>query len=101
MPMWNLDATEKQALLRRFLRYVNIDTQSDDGSEAHPSTEKQKDLARLLADELRGLGCTDARMAESGHVYATVPSNLPAEHPAAGKVPALGFLAHLDTYPGT
>jgi tripeptide aminopeptidase len=101
MPIWTLDATEKQALLRRFLRYVSIDTQSDDGSEAHPSTEKQKDLARLLAEELRGLGCADARMAESGHVYATVPSNLPAGHAAAGKVPALGFLAHLDTYPGT
>jgi tripeptide aminopeptidase len=101
MPTWNLDAAEERALLQRFLRYVKIDTQSDDGSATHPSTEKQKDLARLLVDELKTLGCADATMAESGHVYATVPSNLPAGHPASGKVPVLGFLSHLDTCPGT
>ena len=101
MPIWTLDSAEKQALLDRFLRYVRIDTRSDDGSATQPSTEKQKDLARLLVDELKTLGCADAAMAESGHVYAAVPSNLPAGHPARGRVPALGFLAHLDTYPGT
>ncbi len=99
--MSGLHATEQSALLARFLRYVRMDTQSDEGSSASPSTDKQKNLARLLVDELKTLGCADAWMAESGHVYATVPSNLSPEHPAAGKVPVLGFLAHLDTYPGT
>ena len=101
MPTWNLDAAEKRALLERFCRYVKLDTGSDDGSETHPSTEKQKALARLLVDELKKLGCADAKMAESGHVYASVTSNLPAAHPSGGKLPALGFLAHLDTYPAT
>jgi tripeptide aminopeptidase len=101
MPTWTLDPDEKQALLERFLRYVKIDTRSDEGSQAHPSTEKQKELARLLVDELAALGCADAGMTASAHVYASVPSNLPAGHPAEKQVPALGFLAHLDTYPGT
>jgi tripeptide aminopeptidase len=101
MSIWTLDPAEQQGLLARFLRYVKIDTRSDDGSETHPSTEKQKDLGRLLVDELQALGCADATLAPSGHVYASVPSNLPAGHPAADKVPPLGFLAHLDTYPGT
>ena len=96
-----LNAEEQQVLLERFLRYVKIDTQSDEASLAHPSTEKQKDLARLLVTELNALGCVDGIMAEAGHVYAVVPSNLPADHPAKGRLPPLGFLAHLDTYPGT
>ncbi|HEY5281725.1 MAG TPA: peptidase T, partial [Polyangia bacterium] len=101
MPTWNLDPSEQHALLERFLRYVKIDTQSDDNSPSNPSTQKQKDLARLLVAELKALGCFDATLVESGHVYATVPSNLPAGYPAHGQVPVLGFLAHLDTYPGT
>lgn len=101
MPIWTLDPTEKRALLERFLRYVVIDTASDDGSATHPSTEKQKDLAQLLLDELRALGCADVTMAASGHVYATVPPNLSGEQAASRRVPAIGFLAHLDTYPGT
>jgi tripeptide aminopeptidase len=101
MPSWNLDAVDRRALLERFLRYVRIDTQSDDGSASHPSTEQQKDLARLLVDELQALGCADARMTDSGHVYASVAARLPTGHPARAKVPVLGFLAHLDTYPGT
>ena len=99
--MMTLHPTEQRALLERFLRYVQVDTQSDEDSPSHPSTDKQKDLARLLVDELKALGCNDATMAESGHVYATVPSNLPPGHRAAGRAPVLGFLAHLDTYPGT
>jgi len=99
--MITLHATEQRALLERFLRYVQVDTQSDEGSTSSPSTEKQKDLARLLVDELKVLGCSDATMAPSGHVYATVPSNLPPGHRAAGRVPVLGLVAHLDTYPGT
>ena len=99
--MITLDPSEQRALLERFLRYVQLDTQSDEDSPSQPSTEKQKNLARMLVDELTNLGCPDAVMADSGHVYATVPSNLPPGHPAAATVPVLGFLAHLDTYPGT
>jgi tripeptide aminopeptidase len=97
--MITLQPTEQRALLERFLRYVQVDTQSDESSLTHPSTDKQKNLARLLVGELKALGCMDAVMAESGHVYATVPSNLPPV--TASRVPVLGFLAHLDTYPGT
>jgi tripeptide aminopeptidase len=99
--MISLQPNEQRALLERFLRYVQLDTQSDESSPSYPSTDKQKNLARLLVGELEALGCADAWMAESGHVYATVPSNLPPGHPATDKVPVLGLLAHLDTYPGT
>jgi len=78
--MISLQPSEQRALLERFLRYVQVDTQSDESSPSFPSTDKQKNLARLLVDELKALGCTDAWMAESGHVYATVPSNLPPDH---------------------
>jgi tripeptide aminopeptidase len=97
----NLDATDRRDLLDRFLRYVQVDTQSDENSTASPSTEKQKNLARLLVDELRALGCSDAQMTEWGYVFATIPANLPAGHPATGKVPTIGFIAHVDTYHGT
>ena len=70
-------------------------------STASPSTEKQKDLARILAEELKRLGCVDATVDEWGYVFATVPANLPANHPAAEKVPAIGLVAHMDTYHGT
>ncbi len=99
--MITLRPAERRALLERFLRYVQVDTQSDEGSMTHPSTDKQKDLGRMLVDELRALGCDDAAMAETGHVVTTVAANLPDADAAAGKVPVLGFIAHLDTYPGT
>jgi tripeptide aminopeptidase len=98
MPAISLSPAETRDLLARFLRYVKIDTESDESSPSYPSTEKQKDLSRLLVDELKGLGVDDAVLTESGHVLGTVPSNLPA---GAAKVPVLGFLAHVDTYPGT
>ncbi len=101
MPVWTLDSPERQALLQRFLRYVAVDTQSDENATCSPSTEKQKNLARLLVDELRGLGCGDAAMAPTGHVTASLPANLPDGHPAKDRVPAVGFLAHLDTYHST
>lgn len=96
-----LDATDRQELLERLLRYVRVDTQSDENSTSSPSTEKQKNLAKLLAEELRSLGCSDAVMDEWGYVYATVPGNLPKGHKAAGKVPTIGLIAHVDTYHGT
>ena len=96
-----LDANDRRELLERFLRYVQVDTQSDENATASPSTAKQKDLARLVAEELKALGCGDATMDEWGYVFATVPGNLKAGHPAAKKVPTLGLIAHLDTYHGT
>jgi tripeptide aminopeptidase len=98
VPVFAISKQEQDGLLARFLRYVQIDTQSDDSAECFPTTEKQKDLARLLVDELKALGCTDAAMDQWGYVMATVPSNLPSGCPA---VPTIGLIAHLDTYPGT
>ena len=77
----------------RFLRYVQIDTQSDPQSKSFPSTEKQKELSRLLAAELKQLGVADAHMDEWGYVYATIPSNTDK------KVPVICFCAHVDTAP--
>jgi len=96
-----LAASDRKELLDRFVRYARIDTQADENSTSSPSTEKQKNLARVLVEELRQLGCTDASMNEWGYVFATVPGNLPSGHPASGKVPAIGLLAHMDTYHGT
>jgi len=80
-------------VLERFLRYVRIDTQSDPESPTTPSTEKQKDLGRLLAQELRDLGITDAHLDEHGYVYATLPANTDK------KVPVVCFCSHMDTSP--
>ncbi len=77
----------------RFLKYVTIDTQSDPGSATVPSTEKQKDLGRLLVTELQNIGITDAHLDEHGYLYATIPSNV-------GKsVPVICFCSHMDTAP--
>jgi tripeptide aminopeptidase len=97
----NLNSHQQRQLLDRFLRYVQVDTRSDENSKTSPSTEKQKDLSRILVEELKDLGCTDATMNEFGYVFATVPGNLPDGHPAAGRVPTLGLIAHVDTYFGT
>lgn len=77
----------------RFLRYVQIDTQSDHQSSTFPSTEKQKDLSRLLVEELKQIGIADAHLDEWGYVFATIPSN------SAKKVPVICFCAHVDTAP--
>ncbi|HEX5131416.1 MAG TPA: peptidase T [Candidatus Krumholzibacteria bacterium] len=89
--------TAKESVLDRFLRYVKIDTRSDEDSKTFPSTDKQWDLLRLLHEELIGLGLKDTSIDENGYVFATVPSNLPPEH--AMKVPVIGFIAHVDTSP--
>ena len=94
------DANDRQQLFERFLRYVKVDTRSDESSESSPTTEKQKDLSRMLVEELKTLGCDDAEMNEWGYVFATVPENLPADHSAAGKTPTIGLIAHVDTYFG-
>ncbi len=77
----------------RFIRYVQVDTQSDPLSDTHPTTAKQKDLGKILADELLAIGLTDAHMDEWGYVYATIPSN------SDKKVPVICFCAHMDTAP--
>ena len=77
----------------RFLKYVKIDTQSDPNSKSNPSTEKQKDLSRLLVKELLDLGIADAHLDEWGYVYATIPSN------SDKNVPTICFCSHVDTSP--
>jgi tripeptide aminopeptidase len=77
----------------RFMRYVQIDTQSDPLSETQPSTEKQKNLSRLLVDELKEMGISDAHLDEYGYVYATVPATINK------KVPVICFCSHVDTAP--
>ena len=79
-------------LLDRFLRYVAVDTQSDENSESQPSTGKQLVLLEMLRDELRALGL-EAELDQWGYVMATLPSNL--DH----KAPAIGFIAHVDSSP--
>ena len=74
----------REPLLDRFIRYAKIDTQSSDTSTSYPSTEKQKDLLRVLVDDLKAAGLADAAMDEWGYVMATLPSNVPADHPARG-----------------
>lgn len=80
-------------LLDRFLRYVQIDTESDPHATSFPSTEKQKDLAKMLVDELQEIGLSDAVMDAWGYVFATIPSNI------SKNVPVVCFCAHMDTAP--
>ncbi|HLP68970.1 MAG TPA: peptidase T [Rhizobium sp.] len=80
-------------VLDRLLRYVVIDTQSDPTSQAQPSTEKQKDLGRLLERELKALGLDEAHLDEHGNVYGTIPAN------TKKNVPAICFCSHMDTAP--
>jgi len=84
-----------ESAMDRFLRYVKIDTQSQEDQTATPSTRKQFNLANLLAKELTPLGAQNVRVSEFGIVYATVPGNL-ADN---SKVPVIGFIAHMDTSP--
>jgi len=77
----------------RFMRYVQVDTQSDPQSSASPTTEKQKDLGRLLAAELKEMGIEDAHMDDYGYVYATIPATTDK------KIPVICFCAHVDTAP--
>ena len=78
----------------RFMRYVQIDTQSDPTSTAHPTTEKQKDLSKLLFKELRGMGFTEVDTDEFGYVYASIPSTSDKKN-----IPVICFCAHVDTAP--
>jgi len=77
----------------RFMRYVQVDTQSDPHSETSPTTEKQKNLSNMLAAELKAIGLTDAHTDEFGYVYATIPCN------TNKNVPVICFCSHVDTAP--
>jgi len=81
-------------MAERFMRYVQVDTQSDPTSNAHPTSEKQKDLSKMLHRELLGMGITNAETDEYGYVYATIPSNSDKKN-----IPAICFCAHVDTAP--
>ena len=87
-------AINKDSIAQRFMRYVQVDTQSDSQSGQHPSTEKQKDLSKILAEELKQIGIADAEMDEFGYVYATIPSNSEKKD-----VPVICFCSHVDTAP--
>ncbi len=80
-------------VLERFLKYVAVDTESVEDASCFPSSEKQKNLARMLVEELKEIGAQNPRMDEYGYVYATIPAT------SDKKVPVLGFLAHMDTSP--
>jgi tripeptide aminopeptidase len=88
-----MPASYDYTVKERFLRYVQIDTQSDPLSSLSPSTEKQKNLGRLLVNELNAMGLQDANLDEFGYVYATLPSNTDKQ------VPVICFCAHMDTAP--
>ncbi|MEO6720789.1 MAG: peptidase T [Ferruginibacter sp.] len=81
-------------MAERLMRYVQIDTQSDPVSDTNPTTDKQKDLSRLLHRELRGMGIMDAQTDEYGYVYATIPGNSDKKN-----IPAICFCSHVDTAP--
>ena len=81
-----------EKILDRFLRYVSVDTQSNEESESQPSAAKEWDLLKMLRDELQALG-VEVTLDEYGYVMASIPSNIEAD------VPAVGFIAHVDTAP--
>jgi tripeptide aminopeptidase len=83
----------EHTVAQRFMRYVQIDTQSDPESDTYPTTEKQKQLSSLLAQELKDIGLSDVQTDEYGYVYATIASNTDK------KAPVICFCSHVDTAP--
>jgi len=83
----------KENIIKRFVSYITIDTESDSKSNSTPSTKKQWDLANKLAEELKAIGMHDVTIDENAYIMATLPSNV--EH----KVPTIGFISHFDTSP--
>lgn len=82
-----------QKIIDRFVKYVQVDTQSDANNPDFPSTEKQWDLAHILVDELKEIGMQDVTLDDHCYIMATLPSNVDF------KVPTIGFIAHIDTSP--
>ncbi|MEJ7778114.1 MAG: peptidase T [Daejeonella sp.] len=89
----NVSENINYTVVKRFLTYSAIDTQSDPSSASCPSTEKQKNLGKVLVSELLELGLRDAHMDDNGYIYATIPSN------SDKKVPVICFCSHMDTSP--
>ena len=77
----------------KFLRYIAVETTSDENGTTHPSSLKELDLSRMLVEEMKKMGIQDASLDENGYVMGTIPSNIDK------KVPVLGFIAHVDTSP--
>jgi tripeptide aminopeptidase len=84
----------KEELTERFMRYVQVDTQSDPNSNAYPTTGKQKDLSRILLEELKQMGLAEVELDDYGYVYATIPSNSDKKN-----IPVICFCSHVDTAP--
>jgi len=85
-------------LLKRFLEYVAVETTSDEGSKSSPSSACQWDLLNLLYHQLQEMGL-EVSLSKTGYIYASLPERLPPDSPKKGKIPALGFLAHVDVSP--
>jgi tripeptide aminopeptidase len=83
----------KEDIIKRFISYVTIDTESDPNSETTPSTKKQWDLAKKLAEELEMIGMQDVSIDDNAYIMATLPSNVEYD------VPTIGFISHFDTSP--
>lgn len=83
----------KDQLLKRFLHYISFDTKSEESASSYPSTESQRSFAKILCDELKSIGISDAHIDPNSYVYASLPSNI------SSKIPAIGFIAHMDTSP--
>lgn len=88
---------DRKRLIDTFIKYTKIDTMADPESKSSPSTPGQLELQKIVVEDLKAAGVTELEASNDGFIYATIPSNLPDGHPAKGKVPTLGFLAHLDT----
>lgn len=82
------------ALTERFMRYVQVDTQSDPNGTSFPTTEKQKDLSKILFEELKAMGLQKVELDEFGYVYATVPATSSKQN-----IPAICYCSHVDTAP--
>src|SRR5690625_4627324 len=80
-------------IVERFIKYIGIDTKSDENSNTCPSTKGQLELGAILVEELKELGLEDVKQDEHGYIYATLKSNIDK------KVPTIGFISHLDTSP--
>lgn len=93
---FELSDAEKKSLLDRFVRYCKVNTRSSDSSEHFPSTKEQWDLLRILKQELEDIGLEEISLDEKGYLFASLPATKGYENS-----PVIGFLAHVDTYPGT
>ncbi len=92
-PSNSFQMISKEHIIKRFVSYVTVDTESDPNSNTTPSTEKQWDLANALVEELKAIGMQDVTIDENAYIMATLPSNVNHE------VPTIGFVSHFDTTP--